>query len=380
MKSVIPIVSVTDHCPLSCDYCYVREKNTLVMDFEVLKQIIDLCAAKSSGSMTIIWHGGEPLTAGVEYFEKAFRYCQEIKSTKIIHKIQTSGTILNESWLSLMKEFHVRVGVSLDGPMELHNAHRRFRSGHGSFDTVYANVNTLVANGMTPGFILVVSKEHMGRAAEVFAFFQEHGWDFSISQMSPVTQYGCKEAPTDEEYLGFYSDLLRIYLRQTGKYIQIVPMMHHIISVLSGRSVGLCSNSKSCGLDYLAFAPDGSIYPCNRFVGVDDCLLGHAQAITSLDELREGQQFKGFVSRLDNTIEECTACRHLRYCYGGCPHEEFTRSGQLSSRVHQCAIYRKLFSIIQDELNSLACTDHTLSALLHQVAEARNAEDGETTQ
>jgi len=138
-------------CNLRCSYCYYLGKKDLYpgegsacMDYGLLeKYIISHIEASTEDIIMFSWHGGEPLLAGLEFYRKAVAFQKKhIPSGKsIINGIQTNGTLLDEEWCKFLSGENFMAGISIDGPDELHNRHRRDSSGHGSLNNVLRGMN-----------------------------------------------------------------------------------------------------------------------------------------------------------------------------------------------------------------------------------------------
>lgn len=349
------IISLTDDCPLECDYCYVNNKKRKTMSFEIATEAINQCLnyVGAEEPLRILWHGGEPLMVGKDFFWKIMDYIDHHhRGRKIKHSLQTSGVLIDSDWISLFLQKGIKIGISLDGPRELHNAHRNFRDGTPTFDIVYNNALELQAKGIRPGFICVVTKQHIPFANDIFVFFASHGWDFSISPMAPVSNDCYTIAPTDDEYLAFYQAMLRLYLHQSPQKISVIPLKQYVLSLLCNRSVGYCTNSGSCGRNYITFDAEGAIYPCNRFVKSKEYMIGNISQ-GSLQAVFSGAGYQAFASRFKKLAQECASCQYFSICQGGCPHEDFVRFGTTAIHKHQCKQNRRLFAVIAQELEAV---------------------------
>ena len=136
-------------CNLKCDYCFYLEKESQFthekwMDDSTLKEFIKQYIAASGNQVYFTWQGGEPTLAGLDFFRKVIHYQQRYAGQKrIFNALQTNGILLNNEWCAFLKEHEFLVGISIDGPQELHDRYRRSNSGNGTFAKVIAAIERL---------------------------------------------------------------------------------------------------------------------------------------------------------------------------------------------------------------------------------------------
>lgn len=150
-KVELLVLQSTSFCNINCKYCYLPDrKSKNVMEIgTVIKSVSNLLEADLIGSaLTILWHAGEPLTIPISYYRNAFIAIREIipESTTITHSFQTNGLLLNEEWASLINEYGLEVGVSLDGFDALHDEYRRTWNNKGTFNYVMNAIDVLKKN------------------------------------------------------------------------------------------------------------------------------------------------------------------------------------------------------------------------------------------
>jgi uncharacterized protein len=174
------ILQPTPFCNIDCDYCYLPARD---QKHRMAMQTLRLAAQRlrddglSQERLTVVWHAGEPLTLPVAYFEEAFGMLGEVfgSTAQVEHAIQTNATLIDDDWCGLFKRHAVRVGVSIDGPADLHDAHRRTRNGHGTHAAALRGVQCLRGHGITPHAIAVVTRDTLSRADDFFDFFVAQG-------------------------------------------------------------------------------------------------------------------------------------------------------------------------------------------------------------
>ncbi|HEY9645364.1 MAG TPA: cyclophane-forming radical SAM/SPASM peptide maturase GrrM/OscB [Chroococcidiopsis sp.] len=178
------VIQPTSFCNLNCDYCYLPDrhlKNTLSLDLiePIFKTLFSSQFFRQD--VTICWHAGEPLAAPMAFYEAAFeRICaadRQFNTTPftIKHSIQTNGILINQAWCDVFKRHDIHVGVSLDGPAFLHDAHRKTRAGLGSHASVMRGIACLQKNDIPFSIISVITQDALDYADELFTFFMENG-------------------------------------------------------------------------------------------------------------------------------------------------------------------------------------------------------------
>ena len=201
-------------CNLDCTYCYYLEKSELLgkgrnscMDEELLEIYIrQQIEATTEPVITFSWHGGEPLLAGIDFYRKAValqkKWCPPGK--RIINGIQTNGTLLNEAWCEFLAEEQFVVGISMDGPEELHNRFRKTKDGTGSFRKVLQGYDLLVMHGLEPEILCVVNAENVLYPLEVYRFLRHLGVSFItfIPLVERTTDTGVSERTVIPEAFG----------------------------------------------------------------------------------------------------------------------------------------------------------------------------------
>jgi uncharacterized protein len=133
------------------------------------------------GPLTVIWHAGEPLAVPISYYEKAFDEIRR-KSPRgavIRHCVQSNGTLINEAWCRFISHHNVSIGLSIDGPADIHDAHRKTRSGRGSHHAAMEGLRQLQAHGIPFHVISVITRQSLGRAKDIYHFF----YNLGISQL-----------------------------------------------------------------------------------------------------------------------------------------------------------------------------------------------------
>lgn len=168
-------------CNLKCDYCFYLEKESQFthekwMDDSTLKEFIKQYIAASGNQVYFTWQGGEPTLAGLDFFRKVIHYQQRYAGQKrIFNALQTNGILLNNEWCAFLKEHEFLVGISIDGPQELHDRYRRSNSGNGTFAKVIAAIERLKSYQVEFNTLTVINNINVHYPLEVYHFLKSIG-------------------------------------------------------------------------------------------------------------------------------------------------------------------------------------------------------------
>jgi len=159
-RSLSLIIKVVSACNLACRYCDADIYSNHRMSLDTVSQIITK-ALDYADHVEFIWHGGEPLLMGIQFYEKVVELQKRYKreGQTIENDLQTNGTLISQEWVDFFKANDFHVGVSLDGPPEVHNANRVFRSGQGSFEQVMRGIRLLKENGVKFRVLAVITSK-----------------------------------------------------------------------------------------------------------------------------------------------------------------------------------------------------------------------------
>lgn len=359
MRIMVPIIKVVgDFCNLRCRYCFysVQDQATPhVMNEELLESFISQYMSLFSGRLTFIWHGGEPLLAGLKFFEKIIQLQQKCnKNHDIRNHIQTNGTCITDEWVLFFKEHHFRIGVSLDGCSVGHNQFRKRHLGGGSFDQVKRGIEILKKYGITPGFIQVLTRSNLQHLKKDFSFFMNFPlsskgvvWGINpyldIAEINPQM---LSEQVTDKdlkEYLIRYIDL---WLHKDKPNLHIREIDYLLAGVLQ-KSVGSCSFNGTC-TGYFCLDYDGKIYPCDRLAGRPEFLFGDLSQQSLIEALNSPSRLS-YAQRVNSRHPECTTCEWQKVCHNGCAHH---RVGGIEGKYYYCETRRAIFSYLQEKIKN----------------------------
>lgn len=354
------VVQPTPFCNLDCDYCYLPHRDSRrTITVETLERVFAqvLSSRYVTGPLSVVWHAGEPLVLPPSFYEEAFAALAAAnrRGVPVRHCFQTNATLVDTAWCELIERFDIRVGVSIDGPPELHDAHRRTRDGRGTFDRVLAGVRRLQEHG-TPFYVItVLTRDSLDRADELFAFYRDHDLRrvcFNVEEIEGV--HGASSLA-----VAGAEDRLRRFLR---RFLELARNSDFPLEVreiegmrrLVERSGGFLERSQEntplrilsvdCAGNFSTFSPE---LLGMRAADGSDFLLGNLHR-DDLDAVEETARFREMAARIEAGVAACRAeCDYFGVCGGGSPSNKFFENGAFeSTETMHCRLTKKVMSDI----------------------------------
>ncbi len=362
-------------CNLNCEYCFYLEKQALFgagehyrMSDAVLSAFItQYITTQPTPAVEFVWQGGEPTLLGLEFFKKVVALQQPFAGTKTItNSLQTNGTLLDDAWCRFLKKHNFMVGISLDGPREIHDRYRRDRQGKGSFDAVMRGLKLLQHHGVEYNVMASVARETAARPLEVYQFFKDAGVEFI--QFAPVVErladqktaeIGLRlappalldrpEAPTPvtqwsvlpEAYGDFLIAIFEEWVRHDVGTVFVMNFEWAVNAWISNPSP-VCVHAKQCGRS-LVIEHDGSLYACDHCV-YPQYHLGNILTDALPVMVEHSLQTQFGISKETALPRWCRECDVLAACQGGCPKHRFTQTFDNEPGLqYLCAGYQKFF-------------------------------------
>lgn len=334
----------TNQCNMNCIYCYRRAEcePTGKMTVELLAKIYDI-TFKHFDEVTIIWHGGEPLIMGAEFYRRALAMQKNYPRTKITNKMQTNLTLLDDEIINVLAENKISVGSSFDG---LQNDLLR-----GQSEKILQNREKLIRRKMNCGFIFVVSKKNVDALIENYEFFKQRNINFSMNLYIPThgefnDELELEPKHTAEKILELYD----YWIRDKDCNIR-VDYFERILNFIFLRRKTLCTYS-SCLGKWLVIRHDGKIFPCNRAFP-EKYSYGN---VADYDNIADAFQSEGFRFMLLAAIErreKCKACEIFSFCAGGCNNVALNENGMTNINGTHCIILREVFRYVSADAKNL---------------------------
>ena len=393
-------------CNLDCEYCYFLSKDQLYpgsgfrMDPRVHEAYINqlLAAQRGADEVVVAFQGGEPTLMGLDFFRRTLELEQRFAAPgqRILNTLQTNATLLDDEWCAFLKENAFLVGVSIDGPREMHDAYRVDKGGKPTFDRVIRGLDALKRHGVDWNALTTVNSANGDHGREVYTFLRDE-LGATFVQLIPIVERVTPELlPLAESGWGTRSGDRPLYVQEgnlvthrtvrAGQYGQFlvdvfeewarhdvgdvfVSMFDTALAHWMGMDqVGLCVHARTCG-DAVALEHNGDLYSCDHYVE-PKYLLGNITEGRTMLELVDLPRQRAFgQAKLDTLPEYCRSCDVRFACNGGCPKDRFITTPDGEPGLHfLCEGYQQFFRHVDKPMRIMA-------ALLRQGRDATGLRD-----
>jgi uncharacterized protein len=340
------VLQPTPFCNIRCKYCYLPTRDDKsVMSLETVIATFErvFASAYAGQQMTVIWHAGEPLVLPVSYYESAFQAIERLRpaAVEIRHSIQTNGTLVTKEWADFIRRWNIGVGVSIDGPREMHDANRVTRAGKGTFDRAIRGARLLKEEGIPFHVISVLSKEGLERPEELYAFYLEEGIEdvcFNVeeSEGDHVSELMTlsRESMRDK----FQAFLHRFWtISRSNPGIHFIREIDGLISRIFRPEETDAKNEQveplamlnvDCRGNVSTFSPELLGYKNERY---NDFIVGNVHQHT-LEQMLESQAMNAMVADINAGVEACRKeCDYFSICGGGAPVNKLSENATFAS-------------------------------------------------
>jgi len=350
-------------CNLNCDYCFFLKKEKLYpgSDFRMSDEVHEayiqqLFEAHQVPQVTVAWQGGEPTLLGLDFFRRSMELQRKYQKpgTRIENTFQTNGILLSDEWCRFFYDNNFLIGLSMDGPKELHDSYRKDQGGHGTFDRVMKAARLLQKHKVEFNILCTVNRKNADHPLEVYRFFRDE-LKTNYIQFIPIverinesgeTGYQEGNQVTDrsvrpEQWGRFLIDIFDEWVkRDVGK--TFVLNFDGALAGWLGMAGTVCIFGPTCGLG-MVLEHNGDLYSCDHFVE-PSYYLGNILT-TPMIELVASEKQRKFGQDKKNTLPRyCRECGLLFVCNGECPKNRFieTPDGQAGLN-YLCAGYKAFF-------------------------------------
>jgi uncharacterized protein len=400
-------------CNIDCTYCFFLSKEALYpndksrMSEATLEAYIrQLLESHRVPEVTVAWQGGEPTLMKLEFFQRSVELVEKYRrpGQSVQHTFQTNGLLLDDDWCAFFKQHNFLVGLSVDGPRELHDTYRVDRRGKGTFDLVMRGWQALRRHGVDFNILCTVNAANQMHGRTVYRFFRDElgaKWvqfipiiERATEQTITIANRGWSEQPGRKrllytqtgdrvtertvgalQYGQFMIDVFEEWVRRDmGEvYVQLFDVT---LEAFFGRHL-LCIHAPTCGYGP-ALEHNGDLYSCDHFVE-PDYKLGNIHQTHMLKLVAAPAQRKFGQDKQDTLTAQCRNCKVLNWCNGGCPKDRFalSKDGE-PGHNYLCAGLEKFFLHTGPAFNAMAQLlrqDRAPSEVM-QVIGARDAERG----
>ena len=340
----IMIKPVGSLCNLRCRYCYYLDKADIYggkeprMTYEMLEIFIrEYIAANDVPEVVFNWHGGEPLLMGLDFYRKALELQRKYAAGKKINNtLQTNGTLVTSEWARFFRENDFLIGVSLDGPKDVHDRYRTGKGGGSTYDRVVKGMSELYKAGVQYNVMATVNRQCEGRGLEIYQFLKSVGTRFI--QFMPVLEHvkdgrivspdveGTRIAPwsvSAEGFGRFLCDIFDYWVRHDVGRV-FVNQFDSTLALWCGVQPGICTFAETCGGNTV-IEHNGDLYPCDHFV-YEDYRIGNVLETDLRTLMASEKQIRFGIDKRNGLPKKCVTCRWYFACHGECPKHRFNRT------------------------------------------------------
>ncbi len=336
-------------CPGRCKYCWSSDEKSPRMTLDTIDEIVRWLKPLRDQRVTFTFHGGEPLLAGAEFYRTALRkISEELAHLTPEFAIQTNLWLMTDELAEIFAEYHVPIGSSIDGPKELTN----YQRGNEYFERCLAGYKIAADHGLLVRFICTFTNSSVKQKEEIVNFFKEQGWVMKLHPALPSLKGENPNAWTlsPEEYGELLVYLLDEAVEHPGE-IEIMNI-NDLCRCVFTRAGSVCTYADCMGTTF-AIGPDGEIYPCYRFIGMPEWVMGHVRDAPRIESLMESHAGKRMLAFKEFVDTACKDCAHISYCRGGCPYNAIAPTGgSLEGVDPHCTAYKRIFDEITGRLNA----------------------------
>lgn len=364
------VLQPTPYCNLDCSYCYLPHRNDRRrMSDDVLRgiatRVLNAPQVRAGpDALTIVWHGGEPMTLPPDWYARAFALLEDETGRTWRHAFQTNAVGVDDRWIALFRDWRVQLGVSLDGPAHLHDAMRKTRGGAGSHALTMAGIARLQAAGLPFHIISVLTAPALAAADELFAFFAAHGLRdlaFNIEE----TEGGHADSSMTGDMAAAYARFLRRFLARMRHADPPMRLREQegVRGLIATPRAQRGHNPQTTPLEVVSVAADGGLstfspellgVPAPRF---DDFIFGNVLR-DGLEDMLRNPAFLRLHGEIRAGIAACAArCAHFEVCGGGAPANKYFELGDCTgTETTYCRLTVKtaldaILSSLEEELD-----------------------------
>jgi len=325
-------------CNLNCSYCYYLEKkdlytsgNRLFMNGDILERyIIQHFEASTEPVINFSWHGGEPLLAGIDFYRNVVRLQKKHKpsSSTILNGIQTNGTLLNDEWCRFLSSEGFIIGISIDGPDELHNHHRRTRDGKDTFLKVINGFKLLQRHGVLPEILCVVNAGNVKHPLIIYGYFRELGAKYitflPLVERMVGSPTGVSPDSVPSEAFGLFLNTIFDEWVEKDVGEMKIQIFEEAARTAFNQDHTLCIFKQRCG-GVPVVEHTGDFYSCDHYV-TSDYLLGNINDNSLSYFLDSERQISFGEAKLNTLPQYCLKCEVRSMCNGECPKNRFVKT------------------------------------------------------
>jgi uncharacterized protein len=379
-------------CNLDCEYCFFLSKEELYpgsgfrMDPVVHEAYLSQLLAAQAGveEIVVAFQGGEPMLMGRDFFRRSLELVRRYAPAgqRVLHTVQTNGTLVDDEWAALFAEHDFLVGVSIDGPAQVHDAYRVDKGGKPTFDRVVRGIAALQRHGVDWNAITTVNAANGDHGREVYTFLRDD-LGATFVQLIPIVErvtaellpmaesgWGKRAGPRPlyrqegdlvthrtvgaQQYGQFLVDVFEEWVRHDVGDVFVSMFDTALAHWMGLEQAGMCVHARTCG-DAVALEHNGDLYSCDHYVEPGYRLGNIAEGRTLLQLVDSPQQRAFGQAKSDTLPAYCRRCDVRFACNGGCPKDRFLHTPDGEPGLHYlCAGYQRFFRHVDEPMRVMA--------------------------
>lgn len=355
-------------CNLDCTYCYYLGKESLYpgSDFRMPPEILErfteqYISSQPTNHVTFSWHGGEPMLAGIDFYERALAFQDKYRRAgmTIENTIQTNGVLIDRNWSRFFADNRFLVGLSIDGPEDIHDRYRADKGGGLTFRKVRRGLDSLREEGVNPNFLCTLTRHSESEGEKIYRFLRDD-LEAEFIQFLPVVEEdssvtvrsATEQSISARGYGQFLTEVFDIWFRDDLGQV-FVQMFEVALAAWVGAPRGLCVFEETCGRA-LAIEHTGDVYSCDHFVEPRH-RLGNLVFVPLADMVVSEKQMEFGRRKKMSLPQYCLECDVRFACNGGCPKDRFIETPDGESGLNYlCEGLRAFFRHIDEPMKQLA--------------------------
>ena len=360
------VIQPTPFCNIDCSYCYLPQRSlNKRLSFEhaetIFKKLFSFPTIRDC--VTVVWHAGEPLVLPIEYYERMFKMvkCLAPPNLQIRHDIQTNGTLISRQWCDFIKKWDVNIGVSIDGPAELHNIYRKQRDGSGSFERAHQGMRLLQQAGIPFHLISVLTVESMQEPEKLLQFYSDNGVEyvcFNIEEQEGANNRSklVESQTADALYRTFLARFVELAVA-AERHFGIRELENAIGAI---RALDCTRNGQAEPFRIVSVDCDGNISTFSpELLGLQHETYGSFcfgnLLEDSFDEIADRIEKSRLYADIEAGISRCAeACAYYKLCGGGSPSNKIYENGTAAStETTYCRAFQRSIDVTLDFIDRI---------------------------
>ncbi|MBD3211029.1 MAG: anaerobic sulfatase maturase [Candidatus Lokiarchaeota archaeon] len=348
-------------CNLRCKYCFyidhleIQEPKPRMSDETLERMISSYMNTNQNGNYAFGWQGGEPTLMGLDFFKNVVKYQQKYghSGALVSNGLQTNGTLITDEMAKFFAQYKFLIGVSLDGPLKLHNHYRKTIGGKDSHSMVMKGIKNLRKYDVQFNILMLVNDVAVRQPEKIYKYMLDNS--FYFHQYIPCIEFDENNDPlpfsiTGEQWGDFLCKIFDLWAKK-DKYRVSIRLFDSILEHLIYGETHVCYMNNNC-CQYFVVEYNGGIYPCDFFVR-DDLKLGNINT-GDWKEFLNSSRYKKFGSHKSILNEVCKACPFLNICYGDCQKNRPGNTNNPKTLSFLCKGWKKFYAHTLPSFENLA--------------------------